>query len=139
MGKHTWFGVWGKGHVALRGSPGVSASADPSSQRAPESPAVVPWPPPHMPAPLPATGVGWAGLAGLAGSESELANFLLFCVFISHLFNHLLSALSGINILRRNQCFLEWPRPLWWRPSSHLPSFSFLRFGHYYSTTFHLH
>lgn len=95
VGEHTWFGVWGKGHVALRGSPGVSASADPSSQRAPESQAVVPWPPPHMPAPLPATGVGWAGLAGLAGSESELANFLLFCVFISHLFNHLLSALSG--------------------------------------------
>ena len=96
LGEHAWFGVWGKDHGAPRGSLGVSASADPRSQRAPESQAVVPRPPPHPPAPLSATGVGWAGLAGLVGSESELANFLLlFCIFISHLFNYLLSALSG--------------------------------------------
>lgn len=96
LGQHSGFGVCGKDHGAPRGSPGVSASADPRSQRAPESQAVVPWPPPHLPAPLSATGEGRAGLAGLAGSGSELANFLLlFCIFISHLFNHLLSALSG--------------------------------------------
>lgn len=96
LGQHSGFGVCGKDHGAPRGSPGVSASADPRSQRAPESQAVVPWPPPHLPAPLSATGEGRAGLAGLAGSGSELANFLLlFCIFISHLFNHLLSDLSG--------------------------------------------
>lgn len=96
LGQHSGFGVCGKDHGAPRGSPGVSASVDPRSQRAPESQAVVPWPPPHLPAPLSATGEGRAGLAGLAGSGSELANFLLlFCIFISHLFNHLLSALSG--------------------------------------------
>ena len=30
-------------------------------------------------------------------------------------------------------------RPLWWKPSSHLPGFSFLRFCHDYFTAFHLH
>ena len=29
--------------------------------------------------------------------------------------------------------------PLWWKPSSHLPGFSFLRFCHDYFTAFHLH
>ena len=35
--------------------------------------------------------------------------------------------------------FFVWLRPLWWKPSSHLPGFSFLRFCHDYFTAFHLH